>query len=274
MPLPKRQLPTLDEYVEPIQQPEPAPQPPIDEGFSTVDYSDDSYSDNADIENEIYTEAPVNEPIEEAPIIYPNQQIHNSHYDNEDDYYNEDDEDDFEDDFDDEGEESPRKKKRGRNKRKKDKKKKKDDVDLEDPKTQKKIKKTFLTIIIAIIAIAVIAIGLKVFVLNKIIGGNEGDSSSSSSPQTPTKEDTSNVEKFKINKDMVAKITFKQDVSGQLFSIYKNGDDYYSCSSEENDFIADEEKEIDVGCLRVPDEGAKNVDNYFVTDTNRIIKVK
>lgn len=248
MPLPRKKLPTLTE------EPDLYEAPQVDEYDSEYEF----------------------EPIEDDSTISEikdDGEYEKSEYELEFEKIS-DDEDEYEDEEEEEEYEPPKKKKP---KKKPSKKKGPRKLDLDDTQSQDKIKRIFSIIIIVVIILTIVILALKL--LNKSKDSKQQDNkanveqSRDISEKSNKKENNSSegITKLRINRDKVATITLDRDTSGQLISIYEEDGKYFVCESEDNDFVANESKEIEISCARIPGDKAKNVDNYFVTSDYKIL---
>lgn len=248
MPLPRKKLPTLTE------EPDLYEAPQIDEYDSEYEF----------------------EPIEDDSTISEikdDGEYEKSEYELEFEKIS-DDEDEYDDEEEEEEYEPPKKKK---SKKKPSKKKGPRKLDLDDTQSQNKIKRIFSIIIIVVIILTIVILALKL--LNKSKDSKPQDNkanveqSRDISEKSSKKENNSSegITKLRINRDKVATITLDRDTSGQLISIYEEDGKYFVCESEDNDFVANESKEIEISCARIPGDKAKNIDNYFVTSDYKIL---
>lgn len=248
MPLPRKKLPTLTE------EPDLYEAPQVDEYDSEYEF----------------------EPIEDDSTISEikdDGEYEKSEYELEFEKIS-DDEDEYDDDEEEEEYEPPKKKKP---KKKPSKKKGPRKLDLDDTQSQDKIKRIFSIIIIVVIILTIVILALKL--LNKSKDSKPQDNkanveqSRDISEKSSKKENNSSegITKLRINRDKVATITLDRDTSGQLISIYEEDGKYFVCESEDNDFVANESKEIEISCARIPGDKAKNIDNYFVTSDYKIL---
>lgn len=249
MPLPRKKLPTLTE------EPDLYEAPQVDEYDSEYEF----------------------EPIEDDSTISEikdDGEYEKSEYELEFEKIS-DDEDEYDDEEEEEEYEPPKKKKS--KKKKPSKKKGPRKLDLDDTQSQDKIKRIFSIIIIIIIILTIVILALKL--LNKSKDSKPQDNkanveqSRDISEKSNKKENNSSegITKLRINRDKVATITLDRDTSGQLISIYEEDGKYFVCESEDNDFVANESKEVEISCARIPGDKAKNVDNYFVTSDYKIL---
>ena len=243
MPLPRKKLPTLTE------EPDLYEAPQVDEYDSEYEF----------------------EPIEDDSTISEikdDGEYEKSEYELEFEKIS-DDEDEYDDEEEEEEYEPPKKKK--------SKKKGPRKLDLDDTQSQDKIKRIFSIIIIVVIILTIVILALKL--LNKSKDSKQQDNkanveqSRDISEKSSKKENNSSegITKLRINRDKVATITLDRDTSGQLISIYEEDGKYFVCESEDNDFVANESKEVEISCARIPGDKAKNVDNYFVTSDYKIL---
>lgn len=248
MPLPRKKLPTLTE------EPDLYEAPQVDEYDSEYEF----------------------EPIEDDSTISEikdDGEYEKSEYELEFEKIS-DDEDEYDDEEEEEEYEPPKKKK---SKKKPSKKKGPRKLDLDDTQSQDKIKRIFSIIIIVVIILTIVILALKL--LSKSKDSKQQDNkanveqSRDISEKSSKKENNSSkgITKLRINRDKVATITLDRDTSGQLISIYEEDGKYFVCESEDNDFVANESKEIEISCARIPGDKAKNVDNYFVTSDYKIL---
>lgn len=248
MPLPRKKLPTLTE------EPDLYEAPQVDEYDSEYEF----------------------EPIEDDSTISEikdDGEYEKSEYELEFEKIS-DDEDEYDDEEEEEEYEPPKKKK---SKKKPSKKKGPRKLDLDDTQSQDKIKRIFSIVIIVVIILTIVILALKL--LNKSKDskqqGNKAniEQSRDISEKSSKKENNSSegITKLRINRDKVATITLDRDTSGQLISIYEEDGKYFVCESEDNDFVANESKEVEISCARIPGDKAKNVDNYFVTSDYKIL---
>ena len=249
MPLPRKKLPTLTE------EPDLYEAPQVDEYDSEYEF----------------------EPIEDDSTISEikdDGEYEKSEYELEFEKIS-DDEDEYDDEEEEEEYEPPKKKKS--KKKKPSKKKGPRKLDLDDTQSQDKIKRIFSIIIIIVIILTIVILALKL--LSKSKDSKQQDNKSNIeqsrdiSEKSNKKENNSSegITKLRINRDKVATITLDRDTSGQLISIYEEDGKYFVCESEDNDFVANESKEIEISCARIPGDKAKNVDNYFVTSDYKIL---
>lgn len=248
MPLPRKKLPTLTE------EPDLYEAPQVDEYDSEYEF----------------------EPIEDDSTISEikdDGEYEKSEYELEFEKIS-DDEDEYEDEEEEEEYEPPKKKK---SKKKPSKKKGPRKLDLDDTQSQDKIKRIFSIIIIVVIILTIVILALKL--LNKSKDYKQQDNKANAeqsrdiSEKSSKKENNSSegITELRINRDKVATITLDRDTSGQLISIYEEDGKYFVCESEDNDFVANESKEVEISCARIPGDKAKNVDNYFVTSDYKIL---
>lgn len=251
MPLPRKKLPTLTE------EPDLYEAPQVDEYDSEYEF----------------------EPIEDDSTISEikddDEGYEKSEYELEFEKISDD--EDEEDEYDDEEEEEYEPPKKKKSKKNPSKKKGPRKLDLDDTQSQDKIKRIFSIIIIVVIILTIVILALKL--LNKSKDSKQQDNKvnveqSRDISEKPSKKENNSSEgitKLRINRDKVATITLDRDTSGQLISIYEEDDKYFVCESEDNDFVANESKEVEISCARIPGDKAKNVDNYFVTSDYKIL---
>lgn len=249
MPLPRKKLPTLTE------EPSLYEAPQVDEYDSEYEFEpieDDSTISEIEDDGEEYEKSEYELEFEKIS-------------DDEDEYEEEDEEEEYE---------PPKKKK---SKKKPAKKKGPRKLDLDDTQSQDRIKRIFSIVIIVVIILTIVILAFKL--LNKSKDSKPQDNkanveqSKDNSEKSNKKENSTSegITKLRINRDKIATITLDRDTSGQLISIYEENGKYFVCESEDNDFVANESKEIEISCARIPGDKAKNVDNYFVTSDYKIL---
>lgn len=251
MPLPRKKLPTLTE------EPDLYEAPQVDEYDSEYEFEpieDDSTISEIKDDDEGYEKSEYELEFEKI-----------SDDEDEEDDYEEEEEDEYE---------PPKKKKF---KKKPSKKKGPRKLDLDDTQSQDKIKRIFSIIIIVVIILTIIILALKLLSKSKDSKPQDNktsiEQSRDNSEKSSKKENSSSegISKLRISRDKVATITLDRDTSGQLISIYEEGGKYFVCESEDNDFVANESKEVEISCARIPGDKAKNIDNYFVTSDYKIL---